>query len=68
MSSDQLGHASNTGDMVLGSLLSLQQQILNSTSEDSYKASVVNETIPINRQFIPVFELVLGTITYVVSF
>jgi len=66
MSSDQLGHANNTGGMVLGSLLSLQQQILNSTSGDTSKTSVVNETVPNNSQFIPVFELVLGTITYVV--
>ncbi|KAE9554680.1 hypothetical protein FO519_002090 [Halicephalobus sp. NKZ332] len=66
MNSDQLGHANNTGDMVLGSLLSLHQRLLNSTSGDNSQTSIVDEKVSNTNQFIPVFELVLGTITYVV--
>uniref|UniRef100_A0AC34RIY3 G-protein coupled receptors family 1 profile domain-containing protein n=1 Tax=Panagrolaimus sp. JU765 TaxID=591449 RepID=A0AC34RIY3_9BILA len=65
---NQLSTNVNTsGGMVLASLFSLQQQLLNSTVTNATRSSfIVNEAVPAKSQFIPVFELVLGTITYVV--
>lgn len=63
----------NVNTMVLASLFILQQQLVNSTSTSTSDVVSVNNYQNITNEFktrnptIPVFELVLGTITYLVS-
>jgi hypothetical protein len=62
--------------MVLGAILSLNHQLLNVTAYDTSAFLVPNASStsssnltepPASREVVPVFELVLGTITYLVS-
>lgn len=66
--------ASTSSEMVLGSILSLHQHLLNSNTTSTDNENLINNNITSKSlndsergQFIPVFELVLGTITYLVS-
>uniref|UniRef100_A0A7E4VYH5 G_PROTEIN_RECEP_F1_2 domain-containing protein n=1 Tax=Panagrellus redivivus TaxID=6233 RepID=A0A7E4VYH5_PANRE len=66
--------AAPPSDMVLGSLLSIQHQIFNTTNNDAADQMFMSDVFSSNDSlesdergaFIPIFELVLGTVTYLV--